>query len=214
MQTLLNIDSAARALRTAGLIALGLAATACQVDREPNWEFAPWINHMFFPTAAESQGPAPVNEKTGKPVFANGMAMQKPPQGTVPHVKNREFWPLHLTNDDAGRKAADALVNPLKPSDGSAPAAAHLARGKWGFETFCAPCHNANGDGAGTVAKKAGWAFPLATKESKVNGFTDGHVFHLVTYGRGAMPAYASQISQEDRWKIVLHLRELQKQAH
>lgn len=202
-----SILAARRVTRTAlAMATVALACSGCQVDREPNYEFLPWINYMFFPTGAESQGKAPVNAKTGKPVFANGMVMQKPPVGTVPHVKDREFYPLHFGADDAGRKAAEGLKNPFDAT------AAHLTRGQWGFETFCAPCHNTNGDGAGTVSKKAGWSFPLATKESKVNGFSDGTIFHIVSYGRGAMPAYASQISQEDRWKIILHLRELQKQ--
>lgn len=194
-------------LRTTLPLLLGIAALlgGCfRVEREPNYEFLPWINYMFFSQAAESYAASPVN-KDGKPIFANGMAMQKPPVGTVPHVKNREFYPLHFTADDAGRKAAETLTNPFEATP------AHLARGKVMFETYCAPCHNKNGDGAGLVSKKAGWAFPLATKDSKVNGFADGTIFHIVSYGRGNMPAYNTQVGQEDRWKIILHLRELQK---
>lgn len=189
----------------AALLALA-ALPACQVERERNFEFAPWINHMFFSQAAESYAESPVNA-AGKPIFANGRVMQDPPMGTVPNIAGRQSWPLHFASDDAGRKAAEGLKNPFEGTP------ANLARGHWGFTTYCAPCHNANGDGAGTVAKKAGWAFPLATKDSKVNSFSDGTIFHIVSYGRGNMPSYATQVSQEDRWKIILHLRQLQKAA-
>lgn len=188
------------------LVGAVAALTACQVEREPNFEFAPWINHMFFSSAAESYAASPVNA-AGKPVFANGMAMQAPPAGTVANVPGRQSWPLHYSADDAGRKAAEGLKNPFEPTP------ANLERGQWGFTTYCAPCHNANGDGNGLVSKKAGWAFPLATKDSKVNGFSDGTIFHIVSYGRGNMPSYSTQIAQEDRWKIILHLRALQKAA-
>jgi mono/diheme cytochrome c family protein len=30
-----------------------------------------------------------------------------------------------------------------------------------------------------------------------------GHLFHVITYGSGRMPSYASQISPNDRWLIV-----------
>jgi mono/diheme cytochrome c family protein len=37
-----------------------------------------------------------------------------------------------------------------------------------------------------------------------------GHFFDAVTNGWGAMPSYASQISVEDRWKIIAYIRALQ----
>lgn len=185
-----------------GTLVLGL--TGCFVDREPNMEFAPWINHMFFSSAAESFAPSPVSAKTGKPVFVNGMSMQTPPAGTIP----RDFVPLHFASDDAGRAAAAAAFPkaPIEAND------ENLARGAWGFATFCVPCHAADGSGAGLVAKKAGWNFPIGYTDSNAGKWSDGYLFHIVSYGRGNMPSYASQISQADRWKIVLHLRALQQQ--
>lgn len=39
----------------------------------------------------------------------------------------------------------------------------------------------------------------------------DGQMFHVVTYGFGNMPSYAVQVSREDRWKAILHIRDLQR---
>ena len=41
----------------------------------------------------------------------------------------------------------------------------------------------------------------------------DGEIFHSITVGFGIMGAHGGMIRQEDRWKIILHIREnLQKQ--
>ena len=41
----------------------------------------------------------------------------------------------------------------------------------------------------------------------------DGRIFHVITRGSGMMPAYAGQISPDDRWKAVLYVRALQAGA-
>jgi hypothetical protein len=38
-------------------------------------------------------------------------------------------------------------------------------------------------------------------------------LFHIITYGRGNMPAHAGQVSAEDRWRAMVHIRRLQDQA-
>jgi len=40
----------------------------------------------------------------------------------------------------------------------------------------------------------------------------DGHIYHVITHGKGRMWPHGSQISSENRWKIVLYVHELQKQ--
>jgi hypothetical protein len=39
----------------------------------------------------------------------------------------------------------------------------------------------------------------------------DGQIFHALTYGGINMPSYAAQISREDRWKVILNIREMQR---
>jgi mono/diheme cytochrome c family protein len=37
-----------------------------------------------------------------------------------------------------------------------------------------------------------------------------GQIFHVMTFGSGRMPSYASQLSQHDRWLIAAHVQTLQ----
>lgn len=41
----------------------------------------------------------------------------------------------------------------------------------------------------------------------------DGQLFHILTYGQGNMPSYATQLSREDRWRVIVHVRSLQQTA-
>ena len=39
---------------------------------------------------------------------------------------------------------------------------------------------------------------------------TDGHVFHVVTYGIRTMGSYASQLRPDQRWMVIKYMREKQ----
>jgi hypothetical protein len=44
-----------------------------------------------------------------------------------------------------------------------------------------------------------------------LKGISEGHIFHVITHGKGLMWAHGSQISVEDRWKIARYVKTLQK---
>ena len=37
-----------------------------------------------------------------------------------------------------------------------------------------------------------------------------GGIFHVITYGKGAMGAHASQLNKIERWKVAMYVRTLQ----
>ena len=220
---------------------LSLPLMGCEIRDQPNFMIAPQINHMVFSKAQESQGimyspeynPTitdrdKVEDGVVKIAHGDGRTLLYPPTGTIP----RGFQPTHypVTEkvakamgkiDAKGKadlvavatsqalKAGDELSNPFKADD------ENLSRGKEVFNTFCAPCHGKTGAGDGLVAKRGVGmpGYPLATKGAKPHGYKDGHIFHIITYGRGNMGSYASQVAAADRWKAILWLRELQKGA-
>lgn len=40
-------------------------------------------------------------------------------------------------------------------------------------------------------------------------GQTDGELFYKITQGGGPMPSYEETLTEEERWKIIHHLRTL-----
>ncbi len=138
------------------------------------------------------------------PNFPDGKTLRLPEPGAIP----RELPPLHYaaTPEDAARAGAE-LHNPFPPGD-----AAAVARGKSLFQNDCQPCHGAGARGDGPVVLRGFPAPPPLMAEHAV-GLPDGQIFHILTYGQKNMASYASQLSREDRWRLVLFVRSLQQQA-
>jgi mono/diheme cytochrome c family protein len=84
-----------------------------------------------------------------------------------------------------------------------------LADGKVLYESYCQHCHGAKGAGDGKVADK--YAGIANLKGDAYKNITEGHIFHVITHGKGLMWAHGSQISPEDRWKIAKYVKALQK---
>jgi mono/diheme cytochrome c family protein len=100
-----------------------------------------------------------------------------------------------------------------------------LEKGKELYGIMCAHCHGDQGGGDGLIAKASFANNPYdvmpAFNDSEqkrprnnlpMTDFTEGHIFHTITYGYGKMGPHASQISEKERWKIVYYIQEkLQK---
>lgn len=169
-----------------------------------NWYGAPNLgrrNLEYFTNMARS---ARYNGFSPNPNFPDGKTLQQPVPGTIP----RGYHPLHLvaTKEDAIR-AGEELQNPFASSDSRA-----AERSQTLFTDFCQPCHGPGGRGDGPVALR-GFPAPPSLLADKARNLKDGQIFHLLSVGQGNMPSYASQISQEDRWKVILYVRKLQEGA-
>jgi mono/diheme cytochrome c family protein len=176
------------------LLALALAlapAALAGCDDDPtltNFEYMP---DMVSSVAYDSFAPNP-NTRDGRTLMA-------PPAGTVP----RGYAPLHFGPGPAeAARAGRELTNPIP----DAPLVRQ--RGEVAFRRWCLPCHGAEGLGDGLVAKR--FPRPPSLTAEHARKLPDGQIFHIVSFGQGVMPSYAQQIVQEDRWKIVRHVRQLQ----
>lgn len=161
--------------------------------RRPNYEFLP-ETQMAYPVAYDSFSP--------NPNFADGLTLRSPPKGTI---ARGHLPPLHYqpTPEDALR-AGRELQNPFSEDDSR-----RLKRGSDVFGNFCQVCHGPIGDGNGPVTQRG---FPLSASllADRAVRIKDGQMFHVLTYGQGRMPALAAQLSPEDRWSAILHVRMLQ----
>jgi mono/diheme cytochrome c family protein len=96
--------------------------------------------------------------------------------------------------------------------------AATLARGREGYDIYCAPCHGYDGQGGGTVPKRvelSGKAWiPANLVGPPMVTIPNGQLYNTIANGRGTMLGYAAQIPVEDRWAIVLYVRALQRSQH
>ena len=138
------------------------------------------------------------------PNFSDGKTARPPVVGTIARgMPPFEYGPAAA---DAVR-AGNELTNPFSLDDKEA-----VARGAVVYERYCVPCHGPSGGGDGTIIER-GFRRPPTLTRAFTRNMKDGQLFHIVTYGRGAMPAHGAQIPVSDRWKVLLHVRVLQQAA-
>ncbi|MCL4638746.1 MAG: cytochrome c [Pseudosphingobacterium sp.] len=180
-------------------IAFAAIVSSCgdKTTRSTGWEFS---RNMYDPIGYNPDQP---NKN-----FANGQTAQTPPEGTTPVGFERFDYPNTLE----GYEAASVNVhNPLERNEKNLKEGAHL------FQAFCSPCHGPEGHGDGTIVNMEKFPPPpsYATGNSSRGGLmkdlTDGKIYHTITYGLNLMGSHASQLSPEERWKVVMYVHELQK---
>jgi mono/diheme cytochrome c family protein len=175
-------------LRCAVCVLMVCATIGCARQRERR-------GYEYMPDMAYS---VPYDTFAPNPVTRNGMTQQAPVRGTIP----RGFLPLHYTRTAAdAERAGRELVNPYTPTPTT------LEQGRRLYETFCAVCHGATGDGDGPVVPLI--PNPPAYSSERVRSMPAGRLFHVITYGSGRMPSYASQVPPDDRWLIVTYVQTL-----
>ncbi|MFN0007114.1 MAG: c-type cytochrome [Planctomycetota bacterium] len=178
----------------AAAVAVSLLLLQVLLHTDPtrkNFEYSPDMAHS---RAAESFADSAV--------LPGGQVEQPLVAGVV--VRDRlplEFGPGPEEAARAGRE----LVDPLPPGD-----AAALQRGAQIYAAFCVVCHDARGNGQ-TLVVARGMLPPPSLHGARAKGIADGEIFHILTFGQGNMASYAAQIEAEDRWKVIRHVRELQK---
>ena len=172
------------------LAVLGLNFVIRRDPGQRNFEImAEMVNSVAYESQAEN------------PAVEGGNTTLQPVFGTIA----RDFMPMHYdaTHEDAVRAGAE-LNNPLVAEDPE-----NLARGAIIYADFCAVCHGDTGSGNGPVTTR-GFPPPPSLSGENARKIRDGQIFHLLTYGQNNMPPYSSQITREDRWRVILHIRSLQ----
>jgi mono/diheme cytochrome c family protein len=165
---------------------------ACSDDQDPGLEYAPDMYHSI-PLDPYSQ----IKENKFNP---GGMNMRQPVAGTI--ARGKMGYNINLTENTA-EAAATQLKNPLQLTS------ANLEEGKVLYARFCSPCHGEQGDGQGLVGQKFK-GVPSYTA-GRVASLNAGHIFHVITNGRGRMMPHGSQVDPAERWKIVMYVQQLQK---
>lgn len=146
----------------------------------------------------------------------SGTKMQwAPDMADAPTVKSQESY----LDPPPGAVAMSAVLYPSTIEETEANVAmprdiaqdangSYVAKGKVLYDTFCAPCHGANGKGQGTVGPAIA---PPDITHATYGARKDGFFFYRITFGTAVMPAYGYATSVAERWMIVKHLRTLQQ---
>ena len=207
-----------------------LLLSACWSDKSKrNFEYAPNMFHSiplepYSQTTSEENPEAkvtfsPLGQPANRPA---GLSSFYPPEGTVPREESwytpEAFMPYALANtpEDYERSALE-VMSPLEDPDSTSGyncTEGSYQRGKELYDIFCMVCHGANGDGQGPLGASGKFATVPSYTSAEGVGLKNlpvGKMYHSITYGKGNMGSYASQLSPRERWEVICYIQEFQK---
>jgi mono/diheme cytochrome c family protein len=174
-----------------GLVMVGLTSCGKRDENSPGVEFMPDMyrsNSLEYYQTHTVDGISQMNAK-------------EPVKGTVA----RGYLPYGYENTAGDyEKAGTSLKNPLTAKS----RAEYEAEGEVLYGKFCVHCHGATGAGDGKVGGKL--PGPPPAYSGALKSLPEGKIFHTITYGKGTMGPHASQLTQEERWKLVYFVQKLQ----
>jgi mono/diheme cytochrome c family protein len=178
------------ALTFASMVCLSGCARGCTSSRPPIHHNPSMDNH---PKALP---------QTASTFFYDGSAMRQPVPGTVAMDGLKEDAAFFTGQGADGQFVASSPV----PVDEKV-----VQRGRERYRIYCQPCHDARGDGKGILFQRG--SVPTASfHQEKILKYTDGQIFDVITNGQGLMASYRWPIPPADRWAIIAHVRELQRE--
>jgi mono/diheme cytochrome c family protein len=183
-----------------GIVSLVVATGCSKVRRNPGRVYMP---DMAYSRAYETY--ASTENLKAKGINYNAM----PVPGSI--ARGDQF-PYTLGNDSAGYEGSKSVKNPLPALD----AKKYLEAARL-YQIHCAICHGAALDGNGPLYNNGNGPYQAAPRnfmgDPLMKSMHDGQYFHSVTYGKGMMGSYASQLSTEQRWMVIHYIREKQGMA-
>jgi mono/diheme cytochrome c family protein len=180
--------------------------SSCEgVRREPGRIYMPDMSYSrayeSFAGRDSAKFTTDMYNKGGDKIFYNNV----PPTGTI---KRGEMFTYESLADTTGSYVVSASVK--NPYDTISMSKAQMAEAGRLYNVNCAICHGAKGIANGPIAS-GGYVGGVAnlTTDAYVK-MADGTMFHSITYGKGVMGSYASQVTRAQRWMIIKYIRTLQ----
>jgi len=174
------------------LIAVVTLIDSCGSKREPGRVYMP---DMAYSRAYEAYAPNNLAKE-------NINYVPYPVPGTI---RRGDLFPYPLANDSNGYRMSAEIKDPLPPLD-----SADMIEATRLFNVNCAICHGPKMDAQGPLA--TGGKVPAVANLtlSQYVKMPVGTMFHSVTYGKGNMGSYASQLTRKQRWMVIQYVKKHQ----
>jgi mono/diheme cytochrome c family protein len=184
------------------VVVLSGIAAGCGAGKDPGIAYMP---DMYYSRAYETY--APTKELKDSGIFYNRL----PVAGTVSTDEDLAYH-FDLKHDSAGYAQSAALKSPLDSG-----AAVNMKEAERLYLVNCGICHGQALDGNGPLFK--GGEGPFSAKPATLVGdpiyeaMTGGTMFYSITYGKGQMGSYASQLTPKQRWEVIAYIKSKQKKT-
>jgi mono/diheme cytochrome c family protein len=154
-----------------------------------------YMPDMAYSRAYETYAPAQERLSASGAHFTG-----RPVEGTI---ARGDMMHYALKNDSAGYSQSASLTNPLDVATIDMKESERL------YLVNCAICHGSKLDGNGPLYNNGNGPFAAAPK-NLTEAMPEGRMFHSVTYGKGQMGSYASQLTTKQRWMVIAYVKSQQ----
>lgn len=166
-------------------------------NKDPGRVYMP---DMFYSRAVETYSSTEHLKEAG--IHYNGMQVP----GTVARGEMPAFpFPMDIAPDTTNYVASKAFPNPVPNMSEDS-----IMEGERLYLVNCAICHGTKLDGNGPLWNNGEGPYPAAPKnlvnDPIVSKQPDGQMFYVITYGKGQMGSYASQLSTMQRWMVINYI--------
>ena len=120
-------------------------------------------------------------------------------------IRRGDLFPYPLANDSNGYRMSAEIKDPLPPLN-----AEDMKEAQRLFNINCAICHGPEMNAQGPLA--TGGKVPAVANLTLAQyvKMPVGTMFHSITYGKGLMGSYASQVTPKQRWMIIHYIKSKQ----
>ncbi|MEO7923577.1 MAG: c-type cytochrome [Chitinophagaceae bacterium] len=128
-----------------------------------------------------------------------------PVKGTIARGDILNIYPYE--NDLTGYEQSGNVKNPFKADSIDLKESERL------YLVNCGICHGTKLDGNGPLYNDGKGPYTAAPKNlmgDDMKKLPEGTMFHSVTYGKGQMGSYASQLSTTQRWMVIAYIKSKQ----
>ena len=186
------------------VLALAFLSAACRQDMHDQPKYKPLQPSAFFPDSRSAR--QPVEGTVARDQLRDDAQLYTGKLGTGQTTSPQ---PAPAVSTQAGQQSQTQTYQGYATTFPFSIDEAALDRGEERFNIYCSVCHSRTGEGGGPVVLR-GYRKPPSLHEPRLQTAPPGYFFDVITNGFGAMPDYSTQISPEDRWKIIAYIRALQ----
>jgi mono/diheme cytochrome c family protein len=189
-----------------------IALSSCSKHPDsPGYEYMPDMYRSQAIEAYVDYGMVGDDEKSEtNERLKNTQSARTPAEGTIPYYSDKHqadlMMPFKYGKNDLDSASANFKIPESFLGENIDE---NIKEGNRLFEIMCMHCHGKTGQGDGGVVVVGDYNPPSpydgAYKERSLGG-----IFHVITYGKGAMGAHASQLNKVERWKVAMYVRTLQ----